>query len=208
MLPSGQERLLTGESMDYAPDFYPKGMRLTPACLSHSGASGFSKGFIHRSIMVADSARKATQQFIGRIQFLSEVLRSHPRMRFAAVEKDDALGKHSHISRIMGDDDCRGFKTGQQIFALSPHSFAHQGIQRGKRFIEQQNVRLVGKSPRQSYPLFLSPRYEAGFLIRQMVYFKIMQHFIHPAANLCVTKRKPASTKTKSHVLTHSQMRE
>src|SRR6185503_15200684 len=90
--------------------------------------------------------------------FVIKLLRRAHLLERAFAQQHDAIGKLKRFLLIMGDED-RG-ETGALVQIAQPASqlTPHLGVERAKRFVQQEQIRLNRQRSRQRYTLTLPTR--------------------------------------------------
>jgi hypothetical protein len=72
------------------------------------------------------------------------------------LDDDEPVGQHERVERVVRDEQRRPRMLREVALQLGARLQPRPGIQRGQRFIEQQQIRLYGESPGQRHPLRLA----------------------------------------------------
>ena len=74
------------------------------------------------------------------------------------VEDDDPVGEHRRVDRVMGDEHSDTGEGGEVAAQIAANLVAGGRVERGERFVEQQQRRFEGEGPGQRHPLGLAAR--------------------------------------------------
>ncbi len=77
---------------------------------------------------------------------------------FALIHHSDVIGNAGHHIQVMADKNQRHLQIGAQLPQQFQNFRLHRHIQRGGRFIGNQQHRIAGESHGNHNPLDLSPR--------------------------------------------------
>ena len=123
-----------------------------------------------------------------------------------AFHDDELVGEHERFDRIVGDQQGRPGEVGQVRFEFGLDVEASSGVQRGQRFIQQQQRWLPGQRAGQCHPL----RLPAGQLGRLAVGEVGEPEPGHPVigGSLGRLPSQAPRPRGEGHVLGHGQVRE
>ncbi len=82
-----------------------------------------------------------------------------------AFEDDDAVGQGVGVDGVVGDEEPDAVEGGQVATQVPAHVAASAGIERGERFIEQEQARLGGQGAGQRHALSLAAGQGAGAVL-------------------------------------------
>ena len=84
----------------------------------------------------------------------------------------------------MRHEDCGDAKLALDEADFLAQRHADLGIKRRERFVEKENLRLVGKRAGQRHALLLAARHLIWVTIRQMAEMDQVQHLLHAGVDL------------------------
>ena len=83
-------------------------------------------------------------------------------------EDDEAVGQHQRFERVVGDQQARPGEVGQVPLQLGLHVKTGAGVQRGQRFVQQQQGGLPGQRAGQRHALRLPAGQLTGLAVGEV----------------------------------------
>ena len=96
------------------------------------------------------------------------------------AQQNHAIGDGQGLALVVGDKDKRNADFALQQLQLALHFQAQIGVERGERFIEQQQTGPVDQRPGQRHTLLLSSADLPGKVLGEAFHADLFQRLVHP----------------------------
>ena len=106
----------------------------------------------------------------------------------------------------MGDEQEGDADFALKRFQLALHLFAQIRVERGERFVEQQQLRAIDESARQRDALLLAAAQSSRPSVGESLHLYHLQRFIHATADFIF--RRVLYAQTVGDVVAHAEVRE
>ena len=145
---------------------------------------------------------------VGRLEV--DLARGADLRNAAGFHDDDAIGQRHRFFLVVRHINRRDAETAQQAVHLCTHGLAQLGVERRKRFVEQQHARFGCQRTRQGHALALPARKLGHTAIRIRREVHHLQQRVSPGADLRVgqTVLPALDAQAVFDVAAHAQVRE
>ena len=125
---------------------------------------------------------------------------------YGVVHHHHLVGQRQRLVLAVGDVDEGDAQLALHRLQLGPHADAQEGVQRRKRFVQQQNPRLGDQGSRQRDALLLPARQLRRQPFGQVAHIDQLQQFVGLGMALCLVDA--LHLQRKGDIVAHAQMRE